>query len=204
MAIPAAWVLGAYLLGSIPFSFLVPLWLADVDVRGIGSGNVGATNALRAGGPGVASLSLAGDLGKGIGTVVAARWAGTTPVVTGLVAAAVVIGHVYPLYLGFRGGKGVATAAGALGALAPGAFGLSLLVFVLVVFWTRFVSLGSILAVSSFPLFVWMLSAVVRSAERDPEFVATATLIPILVLWRHRGNIARLRRGTERRLGGQA
>jgi glycerol-3-phosphate acyltransferase PlsY len=125
-------------------------------------------------------------------------------VVTGLVAAAVVIGHVYPLYLGFRGGKGVATAAGALGALAPGAFGLSLLVFVLVVFWTRFVSLGSILAVSSFPLFVWMLSAVVRSAERDPEFVATATLIPILVLWRHRGNIARLRRGTERRLGGQA
>jgi len=204
VAIPAAWVLGAYLLGSIPFSFLVPLWLADVDVRGIGSGNVGATNALRAGGPGVASLSLAGDLGKGIGTVVAARWAGTTPVVTGLVAAAVVIGHVYPLYLGFRGGKGVATAAGALGALAPGAFGLSLLVFVLVVVWTRFVSLGSILAVSSFPLFVWMLSAVVRSAERDPEFVATATLVPILVLWRHRGNIARLRRGTERRLGGQA
>lgn len=202
MATAAAWVVGAYLVGSIPFSYLVPRWLSGVDVRQIGSGNVGATNAMRAGGRGAAALSLAGDLGKGIGPVLASRWETVSPVVPGLVGAAVVVGHVYPLYLRFRGGKGVATAAGALGALAPGAFGLSLVTFVAVVAWTRYVSLGSVVAVSLFPLYVWLLSWLGWAPTRAPAFVTAATLIPILVVWRHRGNLARLRRGTERRLGG--
>lgn len=200
MGVTLAWIVGAYLVGSVPFSLLVVRWISGVDVRDVGSGNVGATNALRAGGRLVGLLALLGDLGKGASVVLAARLAGIEPPVVGVVAAAVVVGHVYSLFLRFRGGKGVAAAAGALGALAPLAFAGSLIVFFLTVIVSRYVSLGSILAVASFPVLLWALSAFEITARRDPAFLASATLIPILVVWRHRGNIDRLRNGTERRI----
>lgn len=192
-----AWLLAAYLLGSIPFSLLAVRVSTGKDVREAGSGNVGATNALRVGGVGAGAVALAGDVGKGVAVVLAARLWGGSPVLTGIVAAAVVVGHVYPLFLGFRGGKGVATAGGALGALAPYAFLLSLVVFLVLVFSTRYVSLGSLGAVLTFPLFVWLL----HGTERGGWFLAVATLVPILIVWRHRENIARLLRGEERRFG---
>ena len=194
------WVIVAYVAGSIPFSLLVVRWITGVDVRAVGSGNPGATNALRAGGRVVGLLALAGDFGKGAIVVVAARFAGNPPVVVNLVAAAVVLGHVYSLFLRFRGGKGVAPAAGALGALAPLAFLGSLAVFFLTVATTRYVSLGSILAVTTFPLILWGLAQMELTERHEPAFLASATLIPALVVWRHRGNVARLLAGTERRI----
>ena len=195
--IPLAWVLAAYLVGSIPFSLLAVRVSSGQDIREAGSGNVGATNALRVGGLGAGAVALTGDVGKGAATVLVARLWGGSSVLTGLVAAAVVVGHVYSLFLGGRGGKGVATAGGALGALAPWAFLLSLSVFLVLVVSTRYVSLGSMGAVLTFPLFVWLLN----DLERGGWFLAVATLVPILVVWRHRGNILRLLRGEERKLG---
>ena len=201
MGLTLAWIAAGYFVGSIPFSVLVVRWIAGIDVRTVGSGNPGATNALRAGGPSAGLMALVGDFGKGAGVVTAARVADVPLPTVGLVAAAVVVGHVYSLFLRFRGGKGVAPAAGALGALAPTAFAGSLVVFFSTVAATRYVSLGSILAVGTFPLFAWLLPLLGLPGEKDPAYVASTTLIPILVLWRHRGNISRLRAGTERRIG---
>jgi glycerol-3-phosphate acyltransferase PlsY len=108
---------------------------------------------------------------------------------------------MYPLWLRFRGGKGVATAAGALGALAPLAMSLSLVVFVAVVTWKRYVSLASIAAACTFPLFVLLLAARDDGARAEASFLVGSTLVPLLVVWRHRGNLRRLVAGTERRLG---
>lgn len=196
----AAVLVGAYLLGSVSFSYLIVKLLRGKDVRTVGSGNAGATNVMRAAGkaPGIAALVL--DLAKGVAAVLAARALAPPPAVVGGAAVAVVVGHIFPVYLGFRGGKGVATAAGAMGALDPGALALSLLVFLVLVAWKRYVSLGSIAAAAAFPLFVWLLSR--RAGEpADPWLLAAAVLIAALVLFKHRGNLARLRAGTEARLG---
>ncbi len=196
----AALLLGAYLLGSISFSYLIVRALQGLDVRTVGSGNAGATNVMRAAGklPGIAALLL--DAAKGIAAVVAARALGAPPAAVGGCAFAVVLGHVFPVFLGFRGGKGVATAAGAMGALAPLALAPALLVFLVVAGATRFVSLGSIAAAVAFPLFL----AVERAAgwaSADRWLLAAGTGIAALIVWKHRSNLARLRRGTERRLG---
>ena len=147
----AALVAGAYLLGSISFSYLIVRVLQGRDVRTVGSGNAGATNVLRAAGklPGIAALVL--DVAKGVAAVVIARSLAAPPPVVGGCAVAVVLGHVFPVFLGFRGGKGVATAAGALGALAPLALVPAVVVLVAVVAWKRYVSLGSIVAALTFP-----------------------------------------------------
>ncbi len=191
---------GAYLLGSVSFSYLIVRLLQGRDVRTVGSGNAGATNVLRAAGklPGVVALVL--DAGKGVAAVAAARALDAPPAAVAAAAVAVVLGHVFPVFLGFRGGKGVATAAGAMGALAPLVMVLAILVFLVVAAATRYVSLGSVLAAVSFPL----LFAAGRAGgwiAGDPWVLPAGAVIAALIVWKHRGNLARLARGSERRLG---
>jgi glycerol-3-phosphate acyltransferase PlsY len=197
----AAIVAGAYLLGSVPFSYLIVKLAKGRDVRTVGSGNAGATNVMRAAGKaaGVAALLL--DCCKGIAAVTTARALGAPSAVVGAAAAAVVVGHVFPVFLGFRGGKGVATAAGALGALEPAVLAVGMALFVVVVAWKRYISLGSMTAAVSFPLLLlagerlgWL-----RPAGTGP--VAASFAIAALILVRHAGNLDRLRRGVEPRLG---
>jgi len=198
-----ALVAAAYLLGSVSFSFLIVKIKEGKDVRRVGSGNAGATNVMRASGLGAAVLALLLDLGKGMAAVLGTRLLDAPPPVVGGAAFAVVLGHVFPLFLGFRGGKGVATAAGALGALEPMAMLATLAVFISVVVWKRYVSLGSVVAALVFPLLAWAgdrLGWVVS----DPSVVVASAAIAMLVLFRHRSNLARLRRGAEPRLGERA
>lgn len=196
----AAVLVGSYLIGSIPFSWLVVRWKTGKDVRAVGSGNVGATNAMRAAGRGAGVLALLLDVAKGVAPVLIVRAIGTTDLVESMAAAAAVVGHMYPVWLRFRGGKGVATAAGALGALAPIAAALSALVFLIVVVVTRYVSLASIVGMASFPLVVLFLLDRTAPPWERPWLVA-CVLVPVLSIWKHRGNIRRLLAGTERRLG---
>jgi glycerol-3-phosphate acyltransferase PlsY len=192
----------AYLVGAIPFSWAVVRLATGQDVRRVGSGNVGATNAMRAAGKGMGALALLLDIAKGVGPVLAARSLGATAVVVSCVAALAVLGHMYSPFLGFSGGKGVATAAGALGAVEPIAAALSAVVFFAVVFWKRYVSLASLAAVGAFPLFVLLLVELRGGIYRDDvPFLAGSMLVPAIVAWKHRANIRRLRAGTERRLG---
>lgn len=197
----AAVLAGSYLLGSVSFSYLIVRMLQGRDVRTVGSGNAGATNVLRTAGkgPGIAALLL--DLGKGVTAVLAARALAVPPLVVGGAAAAVVLGHVFPAFLGFRGGKGVATAAGALGALSPPAMALTLAVFVVVVAWKRYVSLGSIAAALAFPFLLLLCRRLGWVGAGERELFEAGLAIAALVLFKHRGNLRRLLAGTESRLG---
>ncbi len=203
-------VAGAYLLGSIPFSYLIVKIVKGRDVRTVGSGNAGATNVMRAAGKGAGAAALLLDCGKGIAAVVVARALGASPAAVGGAAVAVVVGHVFPCFLGFRGGKGVATAAGVLGALAPAVLAIDLVLFVAVVAWRRYISLGSIVAAAAFPLLLaagqalhWPALAGVSGAAGSGGgwTVAAAAAIAVLIAVRHRANLERLRRGVEPRLG---
>ena len=211
MLLPAALVAVAYLVGSIPFSYLAARVLTGKDVRQEGSGNVGATNVARTAGKMAGVLALGGDLAKGVAIIVIARWvvgrpewpfvAGPQPwqsremwiALAGLVA---VLGHMFPVWLRFHGGKGVATAAGVILALDPRVFVASLLVFAIVVLLSRMVSLGSILTAASIPVLF-------RFVAHDSPYWRTILSIGIAlaVILKHHSNIARLARGTERRLG---
>ncbi|HWN43632.1 MAG TPA: glycerol-3-phosphate 1-O-acyltransferase PlsY [Thermoanaerobaculia bacterium] len=190
----------AYLLGSIPFSYLIVKLKTHKDVRSVGSGNVGATNAMRAAGKGAGIAALLLDIGKGIAAVLIARRLGAAPALVGAAAFFVMLGHCYPVWLKFQGGKGVATTAGAMGALAPPAMALSVLAFLIVVAWKRYVSLGSMAAAVSFPWFVFITQRL-GWEDRDPALLLAATLIGLFIVWKHRPNIERIRQGIEPRLG---
>jgi glycerol-3-phosphate acyltransferase PlsY len=185
----------AYLVGSIPFSYLVARAFGVADVRNVGSGNVGATNVMRSAGkgPGIAALVL--DALKGAAASVAAlRLFPQSEWLPPLAAVAAVLGHVFPVWLGFRGGKGVATGAGALAPLAPVATAAAAAVFLLTAVLTRYVSLGSVSSAAAL--------AVVAFVSGSPRPVAVcAAAVAALVILKHRGNIERLLQGTERRLG---
>ena len=193
-------VVMAYLLGSIPFSYLIVKLKTHKDVRSVGSGNVGATNAMRAAGKGAGIAALLLDIGKGIAAVLIARRLGAPPALVGAAAFFVMLGHCYPVWLKFQGGKGVATSAGAMGALAPPAMALSILAFLIVVAWKRYVSLGSMTAAVSFPWFVFITQRL-GWEDRDPALLLAATLIGLFIVWKHRPNIERIRQGIEPRLG---
>ncbi|HAA09779.1 MAG: glycerol-3-phosphate 1-O-acyltransferase PlsY [Syntrophomonadaceae bacterium] len=184
-----------YFIGAIPFSYLVSL-LKGVDIRTRGSGNVGATNVLRALGPVAAAAALAADLLKGV----AAAWIGTMAGGEWLVvgcAFAAVVGHCYPIFLRFKGGKGVATSAGIILYLMPRELLIMLVVFLVVVALLRYVSLGSIT--------VAVLLPVLALAMKEPfELLILCLLMAALVVYRHRENIQRLRSGTEPKLGSRA
>ena len=182
----------AYLLGAIPFGYLLVKWKTGSDVRGSGSGNIGATNVLRTTGraAGIATLLL--DIAKGYLAVwIAGRLTENDPFWTGAAALAVMGGHAYPVFLRFKGGKAVASFIGAFLRLTPWALLTVLLVFVVAVAWTRFISLGSIIAAATFPFAVWLL-------EKSPfAVVAAAVIAGAFIIYRHSSNIHRLRDGTE-------
>ncbi|MEE2777964.1 MAG: glycerol-3-phosphate 1-O-acyltransferase PlsY [Acidobacteriota bacterium] len=189
-------VIGAYGVGSLPFSYWVVLWTKGIDVRSVGSGNPGATNVLRAAGKAAALSALGLDALKGVLPVVvaAAIWPQTTA--PSWAALGAVCGHAFSLLLRFRGGKGVATAAGALGALSPAALGIGAVVFAGVLAATRYVSLASICAAVSLPVAIWFLAT-----EPEPGALVPAALVSLLIVVRHHANIARLVAGNESRLG---
>ena len=187
-------VIAAYLIGSIPFAFLLAR-RRGVDLRLTGSGNVGATNVLRTSGVPLAVLAMALDGLKGTLAVLLAQGVApgsAAPVAAGLAS---VLGHVYPPWLRFHGGKGVATAAGAFSLLAPLALGIASAVFVIAVLTTRFISVGSVSAAVTL--------ALVTAATDSPRLViAGACVAAAIIVHRHRGNLSRLLSGTERRVGG--
>lgn len=186
-------LLTAYLLGSIPFAYLLVRAVRGKDIRSIGSGNVGATNAMRAAGRLGGVLTLVLDAGKGWAAVFLTRaW---THSESWAVAAALmaIVGHIFPVFLGFRGGKGVATAAGAFLAVAPWVMAGAAAVFLLVVAVTRYVSLGSVCAAASFPVLAYVQGLGLPA-------VPAGMLCAALIIWKHSANIQRLRQGTEPRL----
>lgn len=191
----------AYLLGAIPFGYLIVKERTGVDVRSVGSGNVGATNVLRVAGklPAVGVLLM--DMAKGCFPVLLGRVMGAPPEILAGIAVAAVVGHVYPVFLGFRGGKGVATALGAFIALAPIATVTSAAVFILLVVWKRYVSLGSVVAVGTFPLWAYIFGRLgwMTMAWLPVSIAGVATAVVVLI--RHRANLHRIHAGTESRIG---
>jgi glycerol-3-phosphate acyltransferase PlsY len=196
-----ALVAGAYLLGSISFSVVLVRLVQGLDVRTVGSGNAGATNVMRAAGKKVGAAVLVLDVIKGMTAVAVPRALGAPPAVVGSAAVAVVLGHVFPAFFGFRGGKGVATSAGALGMLAPAAMALGLVVFVAVVLWKRYVSLGSMVTAALFPFLVGLGVRLGWTDYGGPWLVLSSAGIALLIVFKHRRNLQRLWRGTEPRLG---
>ena len=196
-------VLLAYLLGSIPFGYLVVRAGGGGDVRETGSGGTGATNVTRRAGKWAGVLTLLLDALKGAAAaLVASRVLAGGAGVNWWVAAsalAAVAGHVFPVWLGFRGGKGVATGLGVFLVLAPLAVLCALLVFVAVVRATRYVSLGSVTAAALIPLAVWLLGLRAADDNKLPLLTA-ATLGGALIIYMHRANIGRLVRGEENKL----
>jgi acyl phosphate:glycerol-3-phosphate acyltransferase len=197
--------LAAYLLGSIPFGFvLVRLFLKE-DIREKGSGNIGATNVVRSGAKKLGMLTFALDVCKGFIAVWLASRIAFAPGLAAvplqnaeaLAAFCAILGHIYTIWLRFKGGKGVATALGVFLALAPLAALASLAVFTVVFALTKYVSLASILASVAFPVFAMLLP----HAPYRPWLVAVILVVPVIVIAKHRQNITRLINGTEYRFG---
>ncbi len=185
----------AYLLGSIPFSFLVARRFGVADVRKVGSGNVGATNVMRSAGPAAGILALVLDVAKGAAaSLIAREVAPTNDVLPPVAAAAAVVGHMYPVWLRFRGGKGVATGAGAFLPIAAVATGVGMIVFVVAAAASRYASLGSVLGAIG-------LAAATFVLKSEVPVRITACLVAALVVWKHRSNLGRIFSGTENRLG---
>jgi acyl phosphate:glycerol-3-phosphate acyltransferase len=190
-------IAAAYLIGSIPFAlFLARCWGA-ADLRRIGSGNLGAANVLRASGLTAGVLVAALDIAKGAVSVVLAQrlgGAGAGPAAAGVAA---IVGHVYPVWLGFRGGKGVATACGVFTVLTPLAVPPALAIFLASVWVTKYVSVGSVLASVVLPTAAYVTGS-------SGPVLGAAVAASALIVFRHRSNLARLREGTERRFGARA
>ncbi len=201
----ASVVLCAYFLGSIPTGYLTAK-ARGIDIRSVGSGNIGATNAFRVLGKGPGTFVLLTDAAKGCLACAGLPWlVGVMGLADGLSASTVewmrmaagfaaILGHNYTCWLGFKGGKGIATSAGVLLALVPWALLIIVAVFLLVLAITRYVSLGSILAAASLPFATWATGGSV-------SLVSVTALMTLLAIYKHRANIQRLRAGTESRLG---
>jgi len=177
----------AYLLGSIPFGLILTRMFGAGDLRKIGSGNIGATNVLRTGRRGLAAATLILDGGKGAVAVLVANHFGPDTAVAA--AGFSVVGHLFPVWLRFKGGKGVATTLGVLLTVAPYVGLIACLVWLLVAVLSRYSSLAALIAIGTSPLAAWFLY--------DPQRAALALALAVLVFIRHHENIARLRAGTE-------
>ena len=194
-------VIVSYLLGSIPFGYLIVQKKLGADIRETGSGGTGATNVSRRAGKGAGIFTLVLDALKG---AIAVEWAVVlagpslqAPWIVTAAAIAVIVGHIFPVWLGFRGGKGVATGVGVFLMLAPFALLCAGMLFFAIVMFTRYVSLGSIVGAASVPLFVWLQSVFVTPVA-DVRPLLTATIVgAALIIFAHRGNIGRLVQGTE-------
>ncbi|HWQ74345.1 MAG TPA: glycerol-3-phosphate 1-O-acyltransferase PlsY [Syntrophomonas sp.] len=193
MIIKIILVIISYLLGAIPFAYIMIRWTQGVDIREVGSGNVGSTNAMRTAGKKVALAALLGDLLKGfiaawLGLHYGGEWLGAACLL------AAVIGHCWPVYLSFSGGRGAATAAGGLILLMPTVILVLLVIFLLIVVISRYVSLASISVAVLLPLIAWFMS-------EPRSYVVMSIALAVLVVYRHRDNIERLRNGSERKIG---
>jgi glycerol-3-phosphate acyltransferase PlsY len=190
----------AYLVGGIPFGYLLVKLKTGEDVRSKGSGNIGATNVLRTTGRAIAIVTLLLDVGKGFFAVwLAARLTGNSPEWMSAAALAVMAGHAYPIFLKFHGGKAVASFIGAFLYLTPVPLAATLVLFVIVVAATRHISMGSVAAAGSLPLAVWLI-------EHPPGVVLVASIAAAaFIVYRHRANLGRIRAGTESvfRFGGK-
>jgi acyl phosphate:glycerol-3-phosphate acyltransferase len=190
--------IAAYLLGSIPFGLLFTRLFGGGDVRKSGSGNIGATNVARVAGPLPALLTLLFDTAKGAAPVwLAARITGESATWMMIAALAALLGHCFPVWLKFRGGKGVATAAGAFLVLCPPALLGSLILFLIVLYFWRYVSLGSISAAAAMPLLIYLLWA----PHHAPPMIVTfgALAAAVIIVYKHDANIQRLVQGEEPR-----
>lgn len=187
----------AYLLGSIPFGYVLVKIFRKQDIRATGSGNIGATNVARSGAKGLAIATLLLDLGKAFVAVKIAQYIlpGNYDLAV-LAAVAAILGHVFPVWLRFRGGKGVASALGVFLALTWPSALATLAVFVVIFLLTRYVSLASIVAAAAFPLFAFHFVPI-----RTPIVIAGFLFIPLLIIVKHHQNIRRLLSGTENRFG---
>jgi len=188
-------VAGGYLLGSVPFGLVLTRIFGKVDIRTIGSGNIGATNVLRTGNKALALATLLLDGGKG-GAAALIAGAALSPQAGVMAGVAAVIGHNFPVWLGFKGGKGVATSLGMLLAVAPPVGIAACLTWLAVALITRYSSLSAILALCLAPIYAALSS--------NGEVVAAAAILALLSLMRHRSNIGRLLAGTEPKIGGKS
>ncbi|HOB90551.1 MAG TPA: glycerol-3-phosphate 1-O-acyltransferase PlsY [Bacillota bacterium] len=183
-----------YFIGSIPFGVLIGQQAAGVDVRRLGSGNIGATNVLRVLGPRIAAVVLATDVAKGMVAVLIGKWlvgGETVPLIAGLAA---VVGHNWSVFLRLGGGKGVATTVGVVIATMPLVAAIAILAFAVVVGITRYVSLGSLVLACTLPIAAWL-------SDRPVLHTVFALILGLMVIWRHRSNIVRLIEGRENKLG---
>lgn len=205
----------AYLLGSIPFGYILVRLFRKQDIRQTGSGNIGATNVARSGAKGLGIATLVLDAAKGYVAVAAAQlifrrmppdglqldtfstYAQALYLAAAIAAIFAVLGHMFPIWLRFKGGKGVATGVGVFLGIAPKAVGLVLILFLAIVWFSRYVSLGSIVATAAFPFLAWLL----YRGQTTPAVFAAMCIAAFLIIWRHRENIRRLLAGTEHRLG---
>ncbi len=199
----------AYLLGSIPTGYLLVRVFRHEDIRSAGSGNIGATNVLRSGGKGLGAATFLLDMLKGCSAVWLGGFLGALllPDVSvrspqALAALCAVLGHMFPVWLGFRGGKGVATGFGVFLVAAPWAALAAISVFFIVGFLSRYVSLASILGAASFPVFAWYFNRTQTAGPHaTPFFIAVECAVAFLIIVKHHQNVRRLLAGTESRFG---
>jgi len=191
-------VLIAYFLGAVPIGLLIAKIYGHPDIRREGSGNIGATNVARVVGKKPGLITLIGDISKGAVPVLLAMWLIGTDTLTkqfwiALIGFSSFLGHIFPIYLKFRGGKGVATATGVFFAISPLAVIFDLLIFLFVVWRFRYVSLGSLSAAFAMPFLLFIISG-------KKAYISLSILMAILIFYRHKENIGRLLRGEENRL----
>jgi len=190
-------IIVAYLIGSVPFALLLSQRWSATDLRTFGSGNLGAANVLRASGVRAGVLVAVLDAAKGAASVALAMRISNAPIAPAAAGFAAIIGHIYPVWLKFKGGKGVATACGVFSVLTPLAVPPSLVVFLVAVWASKYISLGSILASVALPSIAYATGA-------SAATLAAAIAAAVLIIFRHRTNLTRLIGGTERRFGARA
>jgi glycerol-3-phosphate acyltransferase PlsY len=187
----------AFVLGSIPFG-IITAKAKGIDLKKVGSGNIGATNVLRSLGKWPAILTLLGDILKGTLAVAIGKYAGVEPIFEGFIGMSAILGHNFSIFLGFRGGKGVATSIGVLLFYVPYGALLTVIIWAVVVLFTKYSSLGAIVSFTLLPLNVLLI----HSQDTTKFFVSL--LISVFIIIRHQDNIRRLMKGTERKIGQRA
>ena len=184
--------IASFIIGSIPFGIIIAK-AKGVDLKKVGSRNIGATNVLRSLGKWPAALTLLGDVLKGTAAVAIGRYFGVDPVYEGFLGLSAILGHNFSIFLGFRGGKGVATSLGVLGIYSPQTAIFTFIIWLVVVMFTKYSSLGALVSFGLLPINVLLFDS--------KEKLFTAILITILIFMRHKDNIQRFIKGTERRMG---
>jgi glycerol-3-phosphate acyltransferase PlsY len=205
MVLPSLLIVAfSYLLGSAPIGYLLVRIFRHEDIRSVGSGNIGATNVLRSGGKLLGAATFILDVLKGsiavyLGALLASTLLPALPLrdAQALAALSAVLGHMFPVWLGFRGGKGVATGFGVFLIAAPWAALASISAFAIILLLTRYVSVASIVGAASFPVFAWLFV----HGDRPPLFIAVQFAVALLIILKHHQNIRRLLHGQETRIG---